>query len=86
MVLLTANDAKVGLTLRLRLQGAEALGVGVELRVPQIADEDDARMRGHVPHLMLKRVVEEQHLTFHPWAWRVISATDAAVAWRHDQS
>ena len=40
------------------LQGGEALLVGVELRVPDVDDEHDARVRREVPHLVLEAVVE----------------------------
>lgn len=40
--------------------------LGTQLRVPHVHDENQPERRGVLPHLVLKRVIEDEHLAFFP--------------------
>lgn len=40
--------------------------LGCQLWVPHIHDEDQSERRGVLPHLVLERVIKDEHLAFFP--------------------
>lgn len=69
-------------TARLNCRKAESL-LGCQLRVPHIHDEDQPERLGILPHLVLKGVVEDEHLAFFPGLGLVGTSDFAALLGDH---
>ena len=87
-VVLASQRPSVPFPLPLVRERFGAIGVVLELRVPDVDDQDEPRLARVVPHLVLEAVIEEQHLALVPAARRLIAtsdATDCRVGGRDDK-